>query len=123
MKLTMYKNLVNEISTSTKYLIEVLIRAIILLTPVGVYCYILQMQSKPIPISSISTYTSDNSTFIITGPGVIVVNTDGKAWGRYVRLFKDTVKKALPKIYHTMIFIACMTITVFCVFHIITYFK
>lgn len=73
--------------------IELLFRAVLLLMPMGVFIALIQFRDKASKISSISAFTSDESTWQHIFPGFLLVAID-----------PDVMKKAYKRVKNTFQF-------------------
>ena len=74
---TLLKNLWELMLFLSGQFLELVLRAIRFLIPMGLYTYLLQTKEKPTPTTALFTYLTTKSTFMFISPGVILVSVVG----------------------------------------------
>ena len=80
MKLIVLNWLKDELIPFLGKVIEILFRIFLLILPMGVFLYVIQVRDKASTIRNISVYTNDNSVWQHIFPGFILVAIDPKGF-------------------------------------------
>ncbi len=73
--------------------IDLFLRILFLLCPLGIYLFFLQSMDKPRKASAVSTHLFDSSTYMFVAPGVILTCVDGY----WLKKSKQQYKKYMDK--------------------------
>lgn len=120
MKLTILKNLGDRLKIFLAYSLEISIRTILLLLPVGLYYFMLLDFEKPTSTTGLQLVLKDGmSTYTEVAPGVYLAVEDGGLYKRWRnKKFKPWWKENFPKIFTVVRFIAYVAVIVICLLKI-----
>ena len=72
--------------------LEVLFRILLLITPLGVYLFVIQGRSKASSVSSLSAFTNDKSVWQHIFPGFMLVSVDKNQFKTSIIKIRDNVQ-------------------------------
>lgn len=61
--------------------------------PLGFHMFALQMRDKINPVTTLTTFVNENSTWTVVYPGLVMVNTEVGAVKKRISNFKNWVKR------------------------------
>lgn len=120
MKLTVLTWLRDSSITFVGRLIELVFRAVLLILPLGLYLYLIQARNKASKISSISVYTTDDSTWQHVFPGFLLVAIDPKVLHKKRVAFKEKLQNWVQANKYLLSFIFMLLIVLLMVIGEIT---
>lgn len=89
----MLKTLCKFIWIGIYNILEWICRLIYLMLPLGFHMFALQMREKINPVTTLTTFVDENSTWTIVYPGLAMVNTDVGAVRRRLNNAQMWIKK------------------------------
>lgn len=99
--------------------LEVTLRIMRFMTPLGLYTYMLQMKNKATPTTAIHTYLTPKSTFMFIAPGVILVTVTGDEYRNFFKTSKRHWDKNYPALQSALQCIACLCIIIYFTYRLI----
>ena len=84
MKIVVLKWIIDDLIPFFGRCIELLFRVILCLLPLGVYLFLIQKRQKASKVSSITTFTTDNSVWQHVFPGFLLVAIEPNVFANYI---------------------------------------
>ena len=115
MKLTVLTWLKDSSITLIGRTIEILFRIILFLLPLGVYLFLIQSREKASAVSSLATFTNDESRWQHIFPGFILVTIDHLSFKKGAAKVKANIQMWLSnnKYWLTALFMVIVIILLF----------
>jgi len=107
------KNLCDLSKYFLSQFLELVLRTIRFIIPLGVYNYLLQMDKKPLSTTALGVYLTPKSTYMFVAPGVVLIAIDGDQYKNFFDIKRVQWNKNFPKYFMIIQCIAYICITVY----------